>query len=128
MSEARKIYRFAIALLLCVVAGVAAASGTENRLKDPTRPMNWHARSDVSVMADADPVRGLKLQGIFSASGQRSAMINGQRVVVGDEVSGATVVRIENNRVTLSLDGESIELASMLPKVKSAAQARGERQ
>ncbi len=127
MCDGSNICRYSIVVLLCAFAGMATAAGTGKALTDPTRPANWHARSDVPLTADADPVGGLILQGVFSAPGQRSAMINGQRVAVGDMVSGATVLLIEKNKVTLSLDGESIELAAMLPTVKSAVHERGER-
>ena len=53
-------------------------------------------------------------------------MISGQRVSVGDEVSGAEVMEIDKNKVTLRLGGETIELASVVPEVKSPAGVKGD--
>ena len=53
-------------------------------------------------------------------------MISGRRVAVGDRVSGAEVIEIQNNRVLLRVDGETVELASLLPDVKSPTRSRGE--
>ena len=55
-------------------------------------------------------------------------MISGQRVIVGDEVSGARVIEIESHRVLLSLDGQTVELASLLPAVKAPTKPSGGRQ
>jgi hypothetical protein len=71
-------------------------------------------------------VEKLKLQGTFSLAGERSAMISGKRVVVGDEVSGALVMEINRDTVVLRVAGEIVELASLLPDVKSPVDSKGE--
>jgi len=96
-------------------------------LLDPTRPKGWQATAQAQAETEEQPVRALKLQGTFSLAGKRSAVISGRRVEVGDEVSGAQVLEINKNKVTLRLDGETIELASTVPDVKSPANFEGDR-
>jgi flagellar biogenesis protein FliO len=66
----------------------------------------------------------LKLQGTFRAAGRRSAVINGQRVAVGDRVSGAQVVEIGKDRVVVEVDGETVELARNIPMIKAPVDIR----
>lgn len=94
-------------------------------LSDPTRPQGWQPRPQGAVEQVAPKDAALQLQGTYSLAGRRSAIISGQRVMVGDEVSGAKVVEINKNRVVLQRDGEEIELASLVPDVKSPASSRG---
>lgn len=126
MSDVRYLTR-----VLVVAFGVLGMTGrissaSQANLLDPTRPKDWRASVETQPQTEQQPVQALKLQGIFSVAGQRSAVISGQRVVVGDEVSGAEVLEIANNKVILQLDGETIELASMVPDVKSPAKVRGD--
>lgn len=48
-----------------------------------------------------------KLQGISYSSVAPSAIINGTSVFVGDEVSGATITKIEQHAVTLQIGSET---------------------
>ena len=121
MSESANLRR-----LLTIAIGVLGingylhgASGAD--LIDPTRPKGWQAATQAPDESENRPVAALQLQGTFSLAGERSAVISGRRVVVGDEVSGAQVLEINRNNVVLRLDGETIELASMVPDVKSPA-------
>lgn len=97
--------------------------GVEKPLMDPTRPSGWRTVSqhdeDVPTVV---ATRQLRLQGIFQTAGRRTALINGQRVAVGELVGGGEVVSIGKRGVTLLIDGETVELASMIPAVKSPAQ------
>lgn len=52
----------------------------------------------------------LKLQGIFYRLSNPTALINGKTVAVGDQVSGARVLRIEREAVTLERDGKTEKL------------------
>ena len=117
---------FAISLGALGVSGyLHGEPGTD--LIDPTRPKGWQAPV-LSASADQMPAAmALKLQGTFNLAGERSAVISGQRVVVGDEVSGARVLGIGNNKVILQVDGEEIELASLVPDVKSPSNGNGVR-
>jgi hypothetical protein len=117
--------------ILLVAAGVLGAMSQSHgeslgQLLDPTRPQGWQ----LSEQARAEPgdplVEKLKLQGTFSLAGERSAMISGKRVVVGDEVSGALVMQISRDKVVLRVAGETVELASLLPDVKSPVNSKGD--
>lgn len=127
MSEVRNL-RTLFAVLACsfTLAGPVLAD-REGQLLDPTRPAGWQV-SAVGVSDRPGPnVNALRLQGTFSLAGKRSAMISGRRVTVGDEVSGARVVGIDKDKVTLHIDGELRELAYTVPAVKSPTTNEGDR-
>jgi hypothetical protein len=65
----------------------------------------------------------LRLQGVFSRSGIRTAMISGRHVAVGDTVGGAQVTAIDSNKVTLMRDGHAIEITTRALAVKSPTQS-----
>ena len=117
--------------LLVIAVGVLGIAGplfgeSRTTLLDPTRPTGWQAAAQAESVAKEQPPQALKLQGTFSIAGARSAVISGQRVVVGDLVAGAEVLDIDKNKVTLQLDGETVELASTVPEVKSPANNTGD--
>ena len=125
MSEVNALPRF-----LALALGVLGLSGhlyaePNAGLVDPTRPKGWRAPVQQVAADQKIAATELKLQGTFSLAGERSAVISGQRVVVGDEVSGARVLEIAKNKVRLQLDGEEVELASLVPGVKAPAGSRG---
>jgi hypothetical protein len=117
-----------ITLVAIGVLGLVVQSHGESRgqLLDPTRPQGWQVSEQAQVQAQDQSVEKLKLQGTFSLAGERSAMISGKRVVVGDEVSGALVMEINRDTVVLRVAGEIVELASLLPDVKSPVDSKGE--
>ncbi len=79
-------------------------------LPDPTRPSGWQ---------DGAPVnQGLVLQSTTVSSSRRSAVVNGQRVAVGDRVAGATVTEIQAFQVTLQRAGRDITLRLTPPLTK----------
>lgn len=76
-------------------------------LQDPTRPQQIQSsrgqqRSEQDV--------SFTLNYILTKGQERRAMINGQKVVVGDQVSGAKVKKIEGDRVVLTYQGQIKEL------------------
>lgn len=118
--RARRGTLFAACLVLPAL-GLAAQGG---ELIDPTRPADWRESAQPQDAALDQPAVPLRVQGTFSSAGQRSAMISGQRVVVGDLVGGAEVVEINKNNVVVVIDGKTVELASVLPAVKAPAETR----
>lgn len=110
---------------LLLTAGLAWAE-TQGTLSDPTRPRGWQVAAAAPVVGGQRAVDALRLQGTFSVGGEKSALLSGQRVLVGDEVAGATVIEINNNKVILRVDGETVELASMMPSVKSPTPGEGD--
>lgn len=70
--------------------------------------------STTNVDEQSEPVPAtppaLKLQGIFYRLSHPTALINGKTLAVGEMVSGARVVKIERQEVTLDRDGQKIVL------------------
>lgn len=60
-------------------------------LRDPTTPLFQRAVSQGSV--------ALSLAAIIDGDGYRFAIINDQRCVVGDVISGAEIVEIQSNAI-----------------------------
>ena len=124
MSETRyRGYLLIIGLAGLVGKGIADSAVP---LSDPTRPSGWRQTGQAEAPVSTSMASTLVLQGTFSVAGRRSAMIGGQRVSVGDQVGGAQVVEIDNNKVILQMAGETTEFRSSLPSVKSPTQSEGE--
>jgi hypothetical protein len=117
-----------LSLAACLLLSLEAAAGEDGGLLiDPTRPAGWRAAEAASGLERPTAPRRLTLQGTFNLEGDRSAVVNGRRVTVGDEIGGARVIDIKRDRVILRLDGERVELASTTPVVKTPTFDRGER-
>jgi len=92
-------------LLLLLTAAQAA---------DPTRPPTqaeieaWLRGGQVESSA-APTV--FQLQSVLLSSQRRIAIINGERVSVGDEIDGAIVAAIDAGRVILDHDGKTLSLS-----------------
>lgn len=86
----------------------------EAHAADPTRPPTqaeieaWLRGGQVESSA-APTV--FELQSVLLSSQRRIAIINGQRVSVGDEIDGALVRAIDAGRVVLDHQGESLSLS-----------------
>ena len=76
-------------------------------LQDPTRPQQAQISQGQSRN---EQDASFKLNYILTKGQERRAMINGQKVVAGDQVSGAMVKRLEGDRVVLSYKGKLKEL------------------
>lgn len=92
-------------LLQIVLASASLLAGTAARpvesLRDPTRP---YAEP---VTATTAAVR-FKVSAIFVSDERRVAVVNGQRVMQGDLVDGATVIEILSDELRLDYRGEAI--------------------
>ena len=85
-------------------------------LPDPTRPPpEYFTGADASSAAAAGPV----LQSVFISATRRSAIINGQSVVVGDKVGNEQVVAIRDGEVVLR-DGKELHSLKLFPNVAKA--------
>ena len=71
-------------------------------LVDPTRPKGWGKRAAPVLKSKQ---KKFILNYIVQSSGNKRAMINGKKVVEGDFISGAKVLKIKQNTVTIKLDG-----------------------
>jgi hypothetical protein len=104
--------------MLCLQL-LATTANAENQLVDPTRPFGWNtATAQADTGANDAPASKLVLQGIFSTAGARSAMINGRRVQAGDRVEDFQVVAIDRDRVSLVVNGETIQLQTGVAPIK----------
>jgi hypothetical protein len=77
-------------------------------LSDPTRPPQLPGQN-AGNQGDAGAV-SFTLNYIVRQGDERRAMINGSKVEEGDQVSGATVKRIDGDKVVLSYRGKLKEL------------------
>lgn len=89
----------------------------EGAFGDPTRPTSLHESTGVKSK-DAGPK--WRLHSTRVASNQRTAVINGRSLSVGDSIDGATVADIRSDGVSLHVGGRRVEL----PLVPQAAQIR----
>ena len=63
------------------------------------------------TLQQAPVVKQLKLQGItFDQGGLSFCVINGEVVMVGDRIDDYRVIKIEKEKVTLSKEGETLEM------------------
>jgi len=89
------------------IQGVQAAKtlklSTGEVLHDPTAPKGWRARS---FQGASTSKKHFTLNYIMQSAGSQRAMVNGKKVRVGDYVSGAKVTKIQQNSVTLLLEGK----------------------
>jgi len=96
--------------VILVLLGSTIAIADE--LPDPTRPPSVLDAAAAPDPRGIDPstTSQLVLNAIFFAEGRRIAIINDQRVGLGDVVQAAEVTAIERDRVSLVRQGEPIEL------------------
>ena len=121
MYSPRRVLR-AMSVLACAASfagSTHAATQDDELLVDPTVPLNPAIVSD----GGADPGEGgildlfdtltsYELSSVLIRANDRLAVINGERVRVGDTVSGARVTAIEPDHVNLNVNGpiERVEL------------------
>ena len=123
MSDRWTITSYRLLVLGIWAVSAQALAEQDLALRDPTMPSGWQAPVAAEDAGQAPPLR---LQGTFSIAGARSALIDGQRVSVGDQVAGAEVVQIDRNKVILRIDGQTVELASLGASVKTPVKKAGD--
>jgi hypothetical protein len=95
-------------------------------LVDPTRPIYFNGRGNIpddDVLAMIRNVIPASYEVSFVRAGTASpiAVVNDQRVTIGDVVGGATVVGIDRNGVTLSINDEERRITMYGTNVKAPA-------
>jgi len=94
--------RNGIRLLLGVaLASSSISAAAEGILRDPTRP--YTARVPQTVTAPRYTV-----DAIFVSARRSIAVVNGQRVRVGEQVGAATVIAIEKDHLVLMVNGKRL--------------------
>ncbi len=112
-------------IFACMVCGSAFAA----ELADPTRPAGYQEFQPSPVVGQDDflPLKvGLdpnqfKLHGIITAKSGNSAMLNGRRVRVGDDIIGVMVTKIEPTYIVLERNGDRLTLELLSLRVKQSA-------
>lgn len=94
----------------CLVGSGATAA---TPLSDPMRPPSRHLSA-----AAADPT--YRLTAILITTEQRSAVINGQRVTVGERVDGARLTDILATEVILQESGRTVAVPLLPLAVKQS--------
>jgi len=84
-----------------ILAGHPSCAIAEDILRDPMRPHTTHT-------APAQSTTRFTVNAIFIATDRRVAIVNGQRVTVGERVDGATVVSISRNELTLTIGSKHV--------------------
>lgn len=88
-------------------------------LEDPTMPPGYMKPGSNGVAASAQETSGsLKVTAIQLSAKAHSAVINSEKVRIGDSISGARVLRIEPNKVVVDLKGERRELPLIATEFK----------
>lgn len=112
----KSVKRFAfwgvVCLLLSGGSGQASDAGTDSGAprRDPFIPLITPAGFLMSVEPQQKNA-ALRLEGVtYDPNGGSIAVINGQLLQVGDEISDAVVISIEAARVTVIQDNKKIDL------------------
>jgi hypothetical protein len=106
---------------LPVESAIAVTSSLNPQIvpADLEKPAAVEAAKPIESVTDTNPAatpphiatlpaqQELKLQGIFYRISNPTALINGKTVSAGEKVSGARVLKIERQEVTVELDGQT---------------------
>lgn len=114
----------AFMLGFAVSIGAITASSADDTFRDPTRPP-----SILFAPVGAAETGGPVLQSVRISPGQRSAIISGEQVRLGDKFGGARVIKINETEVVLkSRDGlQTLKLFPDAEKRAAADPSRGKR-
>jgi len=90
----------------CGLTGIASAAThyqlpSGEVLTDPTAPSYWNASKRSKKVSHTH----FSLNYIRLSTGHKSAMINGKKLTEGDQISGARVIKIKQDSVTLKVNG-----------------------
>lgn len=98
---------YSVLAALTILLSCPLFAEAQEVLRDPTRP--YHARSSGQPgSTSSDTVETFSVTAIFTSDLRRVAVVNGQRVIEGDRVDGATVVEILANSLSLNVHGKVI--------------------
>ncbi|WP_232522224.1 general secretion pathway protein GspB [Sulfuriferula plumbiphila] len=103
------VFAFCLLPFACLFAPSACAV---DALQDPTRPPADLSQGNAGALVPSGP----QLQSVRISARQRSAIISGQRVKVGDKLGDARVVMITENEVVLK-GGSGLQTLKLFPDV-----------
>ena len=114
-GKSRVTYGFNFCLLIFAFCLLPFASaGAADILQDPTRPPAELSAPQGNTGAPV--TSGPQLQSVLISAHQRSAIISGQRVKVGEKLGDARVVMISENEVILK-GGSGLQTLKLFPDV-----------
>lgn len=102
-----------------ITAGSALAAPAEPpaALPDPTRPYAYAAPVQFEQPAAGEKLQW-RLNGVTIRDGERSAIINGHMVKVGDSLGSASVLEINAADVVLLQDSRRVIVRLLVPGIK----------
>jgi hypothetical protein len=93
-----------LALCLALLAPGTVLAQVAN---DPMRPPSGYATTEVPVAAEAATSGGLMLQSVLISPTEKSAIISGVMVKLGEKYGDAVLVKVAENEVVLRSAGEN---------------------
>ncbi len=105
-------------LLLLLLLPFAAAA---EQLTDPTMPPDFLQPLVVAEDDVDSAVADFQLSGILLSPDGSSAIVNGKRVKVGEEINGGQIVSIEAGMVSIQTAVELVELRLVPMQIKKPA-------
>ena len=98
-----------IMLASAMLLAAPLLANAQDILRDPTRPFYARAVSPApGTGSSGGGVASYDVTAIFTSDLRRVAVINGQRVVEGDQVDGATVIEILADSLRLNVRGNVV--------------------
>ncbi len=137
MSDLGRFKQFLIVIillgLLVVVYARAAEPRNDDLLTDPTAPlfptagmgMDGEGSSGNSASDYLSGSGGYRLSSILIREEDRVAVINNQRLRVGESIGNARVTAIEQGSVTLNVDGDVQTLELYANSIKTLVEGEG---
>lgn len=92
-------------------------------LRDPTEPYGFRSQTvdPTTLLAPTFDANSLQLSGIFIGPDGNSAVVNGRRLRIGEQIAGARLVTIEPQAIELDLEGKIIKVELLPISVKTPA-------
>jgi len=122
-----KIAFTALLISSCLASAVATAEVIDGEeLVDPTRPLMMAAARDDLDSSVSEMIRNVvpssyDVSFVRASSASPIAVINEQRVTIGDQIGGATVIAIDRSGVTLSINDEERRISVFDTSIKTSA-------
>jgi hypothetical protein len=111
---------------LCSTVSLAAQPliDAPGALKDPMRPPTFttQSRSGATGVKHADS-NGYQLSAIRITREQRSAILNGKNISIGDRLGSARVTAIHSSSITLLQGGKTIAISLLPLSIKKPVEA-----
>lgn len=92
-----------LSYLMIMLMSVTSYASADVLPKDPTKPADFKQQPNKT---SAPVAQVYTLTSLLKRDKQSWAVINGQKVAVGEEVAGATLLRISHHKVLLQVDGQ----------------------